>query len=112
MRTIPGGSQRGVARGKLLMNPLRQVQQLGLGILATGNTRLIGDNDQSMLGNGCATAEFKNSRHPVDLVRRVHITEVDIYHAITIQKNGRPSAQIYGLVYVTTNTVLDHFSQL
>lgn len=91
-----GAIHRGQEIRPLLMEhgvyPMRILEKLGLGVIASRNTRLIGDNDQPVSQRDGASAQIEDAVHPLCRGRCGHIAVIDVDDAIPIEEQRRSIA--------------------
>lgn len=92
MGTIEGGQQRRAPRCELLVHPSRVIAEGRLGIVTARYASLIGNDDAQKPSFLCFSAEVKNTGNPLGLIRRMHITMVDVDDAVPVeeQRFARP----------------------
>jgi hypothetical protein len=80
------GSERCPLLHKLSPHPVGQCLKLLFGIIATSNTRLVGDNHNGHISVCGRTAQLENPIEKLEIFDAMNIVLFDINHPISVEK--------------------------
>jgi hypothetical protein len=90
MRTKVRSQQRDAAPREFGVYPMSVVEELSLGVVTPGYAGLIGDYHKRETVAGGLAAKVEDPGYPLGLLRRMHVTMIDIHHAVAIQEQRPP----------------------
>lgn len=95
MRAVVDGVERGAVRGEFAAHPVHISVEVLLAVIATGDTRLIGnDDDQVALHPRCAT-ELEDALDKLGALSGADIAMVDVDDAIAVEKQRLGQSSIH-----------------
>ena len=84
------GGQFGAVAGEFSGHPAAEVEELGLGVVAAGDSRLVGDDGDGIAAIDSPAGEGEDAVGEFEAVAAGDVTVVVIDDAVAIQQQCRP----------------------